>query len=300
MVIGLAVVSVLFVGIILGARSLVPRDSMLKARITPRTMKLGESLYYHDSTSFATAYRWEFGDGQQSFSRNGRYTYKRPGNYTIFLTVNNKIKDSFVVSVQGTGYVYDAHDSIIKINAPSTALQGESVPFRVEGHGSNEFSWDFGDNSGRRGSTNNLAQHTYMVPGNYTVRLYSRNNHYPATHNIKINPGFQITETATIPNVPKGGVDVVKQQEMANDFKQRLQKIASSEGDFNDHYYYLLKKYLCGKEKTIVKVNNQKTNEFYSYVQNLPFGRTSIIAVNLTLDEDNKCVKMVGVDQQDN
>lgn len=296
--IGVVVVTVLLVAIILGVRWLVPRDSMLRAGITPRTMMLGDSLYFIDSTDFATSYRWQFGDGQQSFAQKGYYRYKSPGNYTILLTVNNAVKDSFVVSVQGTGYVYDAHDSIFKIVAPAAALQGESVVFRIDGRGSDEFNWDFGDNSSPVRSTNNMVQHTFMVPGNYTVRLFSRNNHYPASHNIKINPGFQAFDPDNTPVAP-GGQGGGAQQAMANDFKERLQKVANTVGDFNDHYYYLLKKYLCGREKTVVKVNGQKTNEYYSYLQNLPFKKTTIISVRLTLDEKMKCATLVEVDQQE-
>ena len=49
-----------------------------------------------------------------------------------------------------------------------------------------------------------------------------------------------------------------------DDFKFHLQKIADG-NNFNEHYKYLLNKYLCGNENAVMKVNNSKINNFFYY-----------------------------------
>lgn len=296
--IGAAVVIVLGVLIVFGLRAIVPTDSNLKARVSPRSISVTDSIYFSDSTDFAKTYTWHFGDGQFSDKRNGYHRFNTPGNYTVVLTVNNKIRDSFVVSVLDRGYTYTAHDSIFKIVAPSRALQGESVVFKVDGHGSQEFNWDFGDNSSPINTSNSIVQHTYLSAGKYTVKLSARNNYYPATHTINIIKGFD----SDAGPLPVGGGDsgggAAAMMKKENDFKYHLEQIVKG-ADFNTHYYYLLQKYLCSKEKTIVRVNDNRTNEFYVYANSLPFNsRTVIQSVKLTEDPKSKCIITVEVRQE--
>src|SRR5690606_34567782 len=142
---GAMIVALIGLFLVLGLKSILPRDRMLTAQVYPRIIELKDSIYFIDSTHFSQTRRWLFGDGDFSTEASGHHRYSSPGNYVVTLIVNENIRDSFFIRVEGTGYQYTAVDSVFKIVAPAAALQHESVLFRVDGYGSDEFVWDFGD-----------------------------------------------------------------------------------------------------------------------------------------------------------
>jgi hypothetical protein len=289
---GILVVTFLALFIVFGLRAVMPRDSVLHAKVSPRIIQQSDSLHFYDSTEFATSYKWLFGDGTFATVQSGYHRYKAPGNYVVSLIVNNQFKDSFFVRVQGTGYTYNAQDSVFKIVGPPAALQGENIMFRVDGYGSDEFVWDFGDKSSQITTTLSVVQHIYKTPGVYQVSLFSKNNAEPYKHSIIISSKYDLVDTAGIPLSAAGGNSTAE-----NDFKLHLQKIIDG-GNFDQHYNYLLRKYMCNNARITLKINDQKTFEFYTYCQNLRFNSSLIIqSVQLTFADKNRCVIMANIVQ---
>jgi hypothetical protein len=290
---GILVVTFLALFIVFGLRAVMPRDSVLHAKVSPRIIKQSDSLQFYDSTEFATSYKWLFGDGTFATTQSGYHRYKAPGNYVVSLTVNNQFKDSFFVRVQSTGYTYNAQDSVFKIVGPPAALQGENIMFRVDGYGSDEFVWDFGDKSNQITTTLSVVQHTYKKPGVYQVSLFSKNNAEPYKHSIIISSKYDLVDTAGISLSAAAGGNTAAE----NDFKLHLQKIINGES-FDQHYNYLLRKYMCNNAQITLKINDQKTFEFYTYCQNLRFNSSLIIqSVQLTFADKNRCVVMANITQ---
>lgn len=290
---GILVVAFLTLFIVFGLRAVMPRDSMLQAKVSPRIINLSDSLSFYDSTGFAKSYKWLFGDGTFDTAQSGYHRYKAPGNYVVSLIVNNEFRDSFFVRVKGTNYTYNAQDSVFKIVGPPAALQDENIMFRVDGYGSDEFIWDFGDKSSQTKTSLSVVQHIYKKPGVYEVNLFSRNNETPARHQIIISPKYDIIDTAGISVMGGGGGNTAAE----NDFKMHLQKIIDG-ADFEQHYGYLLRKYMCSNARIPMKINDQKTSEFYTYCQNLRFNSNLLIqTVQLTFNDKHKCVLLVNVTQ---
>lgn len=292
---GILVVAFLALFIVFGLRAVMPRDSMLHAKVSPRVINLSDSLFFYDSTEFARSYKWLFGDGTFDTAQNGYHQYKAPGNYVVSLIVNNEFRDSFFVRVKGTGYTYNAQDSVFKIVGPPAALQGENIMFRVDGYGSDEFVWDFGDRSNQVTTSLSVVQHIYKKAGVYEVSLFSRNNADPYKHKIIISPKYDIVDTSGISLSPSGGGSGSSAAE--NDFRLHLQKIIDG-GDFDQHYNYLLRKYMCNNARIPMKINDQKNFEFYTYCQNLRFNSSLLVqSVQLTFGDKNKCVVLVNITQ---
>ncbi len=284
------IAAVVILGII-GIKALMPAGGNLKSGIYPRVVSQTDSIYFSDSSDFAKQYRWAFGDGSQSFTPAGYHHYNAPGNYTVTLTVNNKFTDTFFVSVNAVGPNYSIADSVMKIEGPDMAMQGENLVFRAKGKGDNEFRWEFGDNSSMVASNSDIVQYAYQNEGEYLVRLYSKNSQYPATHKITIVPSYK-SQRDSLTNL-----DAIY-QDYEIDFKYHLQQIANG-GNFNEHYYYLLRKYLCGNEKAVMKINDQKINDFNSYCLGLQFDNGILIQrVKLVPDDDLKCMKMAEIKQE--
>lgn len=121
------------------------------------------------------SYLYKFGDGYSSTNRNPLHTYRKPGTYTVSLTIRTiegrtlisktMTKDAFI-SVGGT----PGPDIRADFSAtPATGI----APLRVEFSGTSTMSpimwrYDFGD--GYRSSSQN-PPHIFRKPGTYTVSL---------------------------------------------------------------------------------------------------------------------------------
>lgn len=59
--------------------------------VSPTKVKLGQEVTFTDNSSNANRYLWNFGDSiGRNDSREQKYAYSKPGNYTAVLTVWNK------------------------------------------------------------------------------------------------------------------------------------------------------------------------------------------------------------------
>jgi hypothetical protein len=259
----------------------------IDAKIYPTTLSTGDTLFYTDRTQFSAIKEWNFGDGNISVNDSGYYFYKKPGYYQVKLTLNGKYSKIFSIQVldkpKGT-----IKDSVTTIEAPMQAMQFENVIFRANSKTAKLFSWKFGE-SGTIDSKEQMVIYAYQNPGNYTVTLYTDETEYPITHKIKILPSFKVMNDSI-------SVDDIYQK-IDDDFKYHLQQIANG-SNFNQHYNYLLNKYLCKNENAPIKVNTSKINTFYYYCTGLQFDKNSIIqSVKVSFDEAMNCVTKVDIIQ---
>lgn len=213
----------------------------------------GEWITYGDSTHRAGSWLWEFGNGDYSEQRSGRYLFPESGRYQIRLRVDDAIEKLFLVRVREYN-PGERQDHLIRINAPQTALQGEYVLFAAEGNDL-DWKWEFGE-TGLIDSREKTAIYAYENHGVYRVRLTTEKTQYPIYHTIEIQPRYM--EVDSLDAMTLAG----------NDIRQRLQNIVDGK-PFNPNYNHILNTYLCGNPDVLVTVNNVKRNDFYSYCQGL-------------------------------
>ncbi len=244
----------------------------------------GETLSFADSTFNAKSWLWEFGNGDISDKQTGRYTYKKTGSYQIRLTVDNSLQKEFIVNVKPP--VRLERDSLITIQAPSTAVQDELIVFRGVGL-SKQWRWSFGE-TGIIDSRNQVAIYSYSLPGIYDVELTTEDTKYPIMHRIEIFPGYMENDTLDVLTL------------VGNDIREKLQAIVDGK-PFNPNYNHIMNKYLCKNPQLLVIVNNDKRNDFYSYCQGLKIiGRrnTTIVEVVVVPSEESpECLQKLYVTQ---
>jgi len=120
-------------------------------------------------------YLYRFGDGFSSMSPNPAHTYRRPGNYTVSLTIwqmdgrtlssKTMVKENYiqVEGVPGPQLQADFTGSPVTGQAPlQVAFTGTSTGSPIL------WKYSFGDGFM---STQQNPTHTYRRPGNYTVKL---------------------------------------------------------------------------------------------------------------------------------
>ena len=132
------------------------------------------TVNFNDQSVGATGWNWDFGDGGTAASQNPSHTYITLGNYTVKLIVTNANGCSDSIT----------KNQFIQIQKPVVAINGlplqGCVPFTISPtpnvtavDGVASYFWEFGD-----GGTSTLQNpsHTYMLQGNYTVKLHITTN----------------------------------------------------------------------------------------------------------------------------
>lgn len=113
----------------------------------------------------ATAFLWDFGDGNTSTQPNPNHVYTTPGQYTVCLTVTDSC---------GT----DSTCQTINVcPTPSATFSSQAnllnYDFTADTNSTaTNWLWDFGDGNT---STQQNPNHTYTTPGTYTVCLTANN-----------------------------------------------------------------------------------------------------------------------------
>ncbi|MBV7529403.1 PKD domain-containing protein [Chitinophaga sp. sic0106] len=257
----------------------------LNAHLLKDEIYLNENLVYTDNTAGAKEWLWEFGDGEKMTKQSGFYRFKQSGNYLVRLTVDGEMQRQFAVVVKDTVPVL-VIDSI-RITGPTSGTVGEQLRLEAEGD-ANIFEWNFGE-TGRVDAKGRTAFYTFRSPGRYNVILKTDKSAAPVYYTLNI------TEFDDLEMIDPGAGSAA----MMDDFKLHLQAIANGK-NFNTHYYYLVKKYLCNGEKTSAQATDEtgsKKTDFYSYCIGLTFSKNIVIdEVGLTLSP-KKCVGMVNVQQ---
>ena len=256
------------------------------ALVTPLNVEQGMSITYNDSTKGADHWLWEFGNGDTSADQKGRYVFPQTGKYQIRLTVNGHLEKKFIVNVR-LPQTEDPMDQLIKIIAPNSALQGEYITFRGEGS-SKDWRWEFGE-TGQVDAYEKTAIYRYEEPGIYTVSVRTEETKYPVLHTIEVIPQYMDNDTTDVASI------------IGNDIKEKLQAIVDQK-PFNRNYNYIMHTYLCNNPNTLVIINNDKKNDFYSYCQGLKIigkKRTIIENVLIDIEGSESCITKLIVIQTD-
>lgn len=158
------------------------------------------SLSFVNTSTNATAYEWDFGDGNSSSDATPTHTFAEPGTYTVTLISSNP----------GSCNLYDTATQIINIYpnpiasfyfTPMTPETNVPTQFVNTSEGATSYNWTFGDGNT---STEKDPEHQYNVTGEYNVCL-TVSNQYGCTDSVckiiqaEIQPLLDIP-TAFTPN----------------------------------------------------------------------------------------------------
>ena len=151
------------------------------------------TVNFFNNSSGASAYFWDFGDGNFKSTTLGvetvTHTYLIPGRYEVKLTASNNCNDTTT-----TDYVTIYPKPTAAFTADQyTSCKGNVVTFTNQSLLGTSYLWSFGD-----GSTSTLAEpaHLYATQGLYTVRLMVYKLNGPgSTCTDYIEKQIQVVET---------------------------------------------------------------------------------------------------------
>ncbi len=128
------------------------------------------TVTFVNSSTSATGYVWDFGDGNTSVATNPVHTYTSPGLYTVTLQAGN---GSLTDTLSLPRYITVTEAVVAAFNPfPPNAQAGQTILFLNNSTGATAYEWDFGD-----GITTTIASptHSYSTAGVYTVTLTAQN-----------------------------------------------------------------------------------------------------------------------------
>jgi len=127
---------------------------------------VGIPMLFHDMSTAATSWHWDFGDGGTSNDQNPYHVYQAAGVYTVTLRATNRCGEDTRVK---TNYITVRAFPVADFTADATEVcAGATVSFSNLSSNETSWHWEFGD-----GSTSSVENptHVYSMPGQYTVSL---------------------------------------------------------------------------------------------------------------------------------
>ncbi len=153
--------------------TVVPAPSAATFVFSPTTPAPGQSVQFADTTSGnPTSWRWNFGDGMTSTTKNPSHAFNKEGTYNVTLVASDSS-----TSRQGSKAVNVAQMSVLTSAfsyAPASPLVSQAVQFTDTSTGSpTAWYWNFGDGST---STSQNPSHVYTTAGSKTVTFVISNS----------------------------------------------------------------------------------------------------------------------------
>ena len=122
----------------------------------------GFAASFTDISVGATAWAWDFGDGNTSTAQNPTHTYAAPGTYNVTLVA------SAGPCTDNITYPITVYPSPVANFNDAPGCEGAATNFTDASTGATSWSWDFGDGNT---STAQNPSNTYATGGTYNVQL---------------------------------------------------------------------------------------------------------------------------------
>jgi gliding motility-associated-like protein len=142
---------------------------------SPLQVCTGQQIFFANTSTGATSYLWDFGNGDSSINQQPVKVYEAPGTYSITLYANNNgCIESFVRSnyITVTGPTAQFAPVINCANKLTVSFTNTSA-------GATSYLWDFGDGTT---SVASAPTHTYATYGTFKVWLTAINGSCQSTH----------------------------------------------------------------------------------------------------------------------
>jgi chitodextrinase len=156
-----------------------PTRMVPRFTFSPSAPKEHDDIFFDASTSsdpdgHIVSYTWQWGDGTTGSGRQTTKSYDFAGTYSVVLTVT----DAYGTSVSSSATALNIGTSANPVPrftvSPTNPTVGINVLFNAAASTATNprrivgYNWDLGDGALKEGV---LIQHTYQLPGSYTVTL---------------------------------------------------------------------------------------------------------------------------------
>jgi gliding motility-associated-like protein len=149
-------------------------DNNVRAKLVmPDTGCIPFTYTFNNTSTNATSYLWQFGDGSTANTNAPTHTFGQLGTYTITLIVGNPTSCNKLDSIKHVLTIVPSPVADF-VYAPNPPLPNKSVSFTNKSSGAIQYVWDFGDGEG---STEVNPVHLYSVSAETEVCLTAINEY---------------------------------------------------------------------------------------------------------------------------
>ena len=152
------------------------------------------TVNFTDSSTNASSWSWNFGDGSSSTLQNPTHVYAAYGYYMVVLTVTNAAGCVYTTAMMVTVKTRAALANPVFI--ASDSLYPMSIELFANSNGATSWLWDFGDSSAT--STLENPSHYYAFQPYWNIQLIVSNG--PCTDTLTL----EVIEVSPVPGVPVG------------------------------------------------------------------------------------------------
>ncbi len=144
----------------------------------PRTVCTNQRVRFDGSGSTdidgaVNAFNWTFGDGNSGRGETPVHIFKKPGTYSVQLTITGEATGSCSPLDSDVAEIEVVAAPELAVVGPARAAAGMSASYKasitqLRGAVPGEFSWDFGDGTTATGEN---VSHTFEAPGEYIITM---------------------------------------------------------------------------------------------------------------------------------
>lgn len=160
----------------------------------PITCLNGNVISFINTSSNASSYLWDFGDGTTSTLQSPAHSYVSPGNYTVKLVTYDTFGCPSIKTLSNYIQVKPSPLAEFSVNTNTACNAGQIFNFSSTTTAVNSWSWDFGDGTS---SPVENPSHTYTVSGTYSVSLTATNTQ--GCSHTSTSYGYITVETPLLP-----------------------------------------------------------------------------------------------------
>ncbi len=277
--------------------------------IKAKEYRQDELIKFKAITENANSWTWKFGDGSEvSTSEEALHIYKKPGEYTVKLTVNDICEKTEVITINEKLFILDS-TKLPKFKIPNSIKVGETLTVNDETNNASTWEWRFGETA-EVNSTAKTAKYAYKEAGLKTISLIvngdlkhitekrinvlpledEKDDINPITStnrdirdNIKANPLDDKTKSDN-ENAKKVVPLISKAQ-----FERNLTLISKKKLTAN-----VFSEYFCGDiNKTIIA--NGKEVSFLVFCEKIRGRRLKVKQLNIYREKGSNCIKSIGI-----
>ncbi len=277
--------------------------------IKAKEYRQDELIKFTDNTENATSWEWKFGDDSEvSTNEEALHIYKKPGEYTVKLIVNDICEKTEVITIKDKLFILDS-TKLPVFEIPNSIKVGETLTIKDETDNASTWEWRFGETA-EVNSTSKTAKYAYKEAGLKTISLIvngdmkhiaekrinvlpledEKDDINPITStnrnirdNIKANP--LDGKTKTDKENTKKAVPFISEAQ----FKKNLTLVSKKKLTAN-----AFSEYFCGDiNKTIIA--NGKEVSFLLFCEKIRGRRLKIKQLNIYREKGTNCIKSVGI-----